>query len=255
MKIVLLSRYPRVDTGRWKRDLVRRLHGDRHMIWLVYTDSSLADQALAGLREFGWGAGRRYRGAHSAGAEPQPTLSRFAAEAGVRVARFRRIGSADLLGHVRHVSPDLMILLGAAIVPTGLAGLPAAGTINPHFGLLPKYRGMNVAEWSIRNDDPVGVTVHFVDSGIDTGAIAAQRVIAVEQGDTLESIREKQRRVAVELLQETVRGISGGRVDRRPQRPEEGRQYYRMHPALRAETQRKLAEGRYALVECAPGQR
>jgi folate-dependent phosphoribosylglycinamide formyltransferase PurN len=253
MRIVLLSRFPRVDTGRWKRDLFGRLRADGHELWLVYTHSSLADLALAGLREFGWGAARRYRGARLAGAEPQPTLSRLAADAGIPVARFDRISNPRLKTGLRDVSPDLMILLGADIVPAEVAAVPREGTINPHYGLLPGYRGMNVAEWSIRNDDPVGVTVHFVDSGIDTGAIAARRAIGVKPGDTLESIREKQRSLAVALLHETVREVAGGSIDRRPQCREDGRQYYRMHPALRAATERQLAEGRYALLDRAPG--
>ncbi len=43
------------------------------------------------------------------------------------------------------------------------------GILNPHIGLLPAYRGRNVMEWSLLEGEPVGVTVFFIDSGIDTG--------------------------------------------------------------------------------------
>jgi hypothetical protein len=43
------------------------------------------------------------------------------------------------------------------------------GILNAHIGILPKYRGRSVAEWSILQGDPTGVTVFFIDSGIDTG--------------------------------------------------------------------------------------
>ncbi len=43
------------------------------------------------------------------------------------------------------------------------------GILNAHIGILPKYRGRCVAEWSILQGDPIGVTVFFIDSGIDTG--------------------------------------------------------------------------------------
>jgi len=43
------------------------------------------------------------------------------------------------------------------------------GILNAHIGILPRYRGRSVAEWSILQGDPVGVTVFFIDSGIDTG--------------------------------------------------------------------------------------
>lgn len=53
------------------------------------------------------------------------------------------------------------------------------GILNPHIGLLPKYRGRNVMEWSLFNGDPTGVTVFFVDSGIDTGS----RIVVSEKVD------------------------------------------------------------------------
>lgn len=44
------------------------------------------------------------------------------------------------------------------------------GILNHHIGLLPAYRGRSVVEWSILQGDPVGVTVFFIDTGIDTGS-------------------------------------------------------------------------------------
>src|SRR5829696_9332691 len=43
------------------------------------------------------------------------------------------------------------------------------GILNPHIGMLPQYRGRNVMEWSLMEGRPVGITVFFIDSGIDTG--------------------------------------------------------------------------------------
>lgn len=43
------------------------------------------------------------------------------------------------------------------------------GILNAHIGILPQYRGRSVAEWSVLQGDPTGVTVFFIDSGIDTG--------------------------------------------------------------------------------------
>jgi len=44
------------------------------------------------------------------------------------------------------------------------------GILNHHIGLLPKYRGRSVVEWSVLQGDPVGISVFFIDTGIDTGA-------------------------------------------------------------------------------------
>jgi|SRR5689334_6059951 len=53
------------------------------------------------------------------------------------------------------------------------------GILNHHIGILPGYRGRSVLEWSILQGDPVGVTVFFIDTGIDTGA----RILLSEQVD------------------------------------------------------------------------
>lgn len=44
------------------------------------------------------------------------------------------------------------------------------GILNAHIGILPRYRGRSVAQWSILLGDPAGITVFFIDNGIDTGA-------------------------------------------------------------------------------------
>ena len=53
------------------------------------------------------------------------------------------------------------------------------GILNHHIGILPDYRGRSVVEWSILQGDPVGITVFFIDTGIDTGS----RVLISEEVD------------------------------------------------------------------------
>src|ERR1043165_9878130 len=53
------------------------------------------------------------------------------------------------------------------------------GILNHHIGILPAYRGRSVLEWSILQGDPVGITVFFIDTGIDTGL----RVLISEEVD------------------------------------------------------------------------
>ncbi len=110
--------------------------------------------------------------------------------------RHRRLSDPDALAAVRAWRPGLALLVGADIAPEALLTIPRVGTLNAHYGLLPGYRGMNVTEWAIYQDDPLGVTVHWVDRGIDTGAIAAREQITVQPGATLESLRRHQEAAA-----------------------------------------------------------
>jgi phosphoribosylglycinamide formyltransferase-1 len=57
-----------------------------------------------------------------------------------------------------------------------------------------------------------GVTVHYIDEGIDTGPIIAQEPVRVEEGDTLESLAQRIHAVEHELLPEVVRMIAAGKV-------------------------------------------
>jgi methionyl-tRNA formyltransferase len=249
--VALLSRYPRVDSLSWKRRLAARLLDAGATVSVVYSRSSLAEQLRAGLREFGMDAVRRYvdlrptsRERPSA-PETSETLASWALERGCRVLRFHSLRDPECVAGLAELGPDLIVLAGADIVPRAVIDVPRLGVINPHYALLPRIRGMHAGEWSVYLDERAGVTVHFVDAGIDTGDILKRGHVLVEQGDTLDTMREKQRQLSAELLYEATLEIGEGRCVRIPQAPDEGKQYYRMHPALRARTEAKLADGKY----------
>jgi methionyl-tRNA formyltransferase len=249
----MLSRFPRVDTMRWKRALAADLLAQGVELSVVYSRSTTQDQLQAGLNQFGLGVFSRYLESQVQGQaradrahHESASLAAWARQRGVPVVEQRRLASDDCLAAIRSLSPDVIVLVGADIVPVAILRLARIGTVNAHYGLLPRYRGMNVTEWSIWHDDPVGVTAHMVDPGIDTGDILLQETIAVDHGDTLESLRAKHQASAVGLLAAAVRGLGEGSVPRLPQRPEEGRQYYRMHPELRRRVEKKLASGSYS---------
>jgi methionyl-tRNA formyltransferase len=255
VNVVLLSRYPRVDTPGWKRSIAAALREAGADVAVFYTRSSLADQARAGLRENGLAVLRRYRGLRArpaAAGEPAETLSGWAARHGVPVRRHRDLHDTGALEDLAALRPDVMVLAGADIVPAAALEIPAIGTVNGHYGLLPRYRGMNVTEWSIYNDDPVGVSVHLVDPGIDTGAIVAREPVRAASGDDLVSLREKHRDACARLLVEATLRLAGGTAEPVEQRPAEGRQYYRMHPALREVVERRLAERTYRWLDAGP---
>ena len=133
-----------------------------------------------------------------------------------------------------------MVLVGADLVPASMLAVPPLGTINPHYGLLPAYRGMNVTEWSVYRGDPVGVTIHLVDPGVDTGPILLREEIALDPGETLVSLRRRHQELAARLLVEAAVQLRDGTARPREQAIEEGRQYYRMHPSLRRVAEARL---------------
>lgn len=72
---------------------------------------------------------------------------------------------------------DLLVIYGFNwILPPSVFTLPRFGTINIHASMLPRYRGPAPVLWALRNGDPdIGVTVHRIDEGVDTGPVLEQR--------------------------------------------------------------------------------
>jgi methionyl-tRNA formyltransferase len=135
---------------------------------------------------------------------------------------------------------DLMILGGAPIVRAHILKVPRVGTLNAHQGALPRFRGMNVIEWALLEGMVPTVSVHFVDPGVDTGDIVAMEPIPLQSGDRLSNVRTRSGKIQSELLARMARLAEQGALPRRPQRLEDGRQYYAMHPCLKAVAEQRL---------------
>lgn len=85
--------------------------------------------------------------------------------------------------------------------------------INVHPSLLPSFPGVNAVEQALDHGVRVtGVTVHFVDEGVDTGPIIAQRAVPVEPGDDVATLHARIRVQEHEILPEVVIGILNGAV-------------------------------------------
>lgn len=109
--------------------------------------------------------------------------------------------------------PDLLVIYGFNwILPPEVFQLPRFGTINIHPGRLPRYRGPAPVHWAIRNGDPeIGVSVHRVDDGVDTGPILAQRGgIPLPEEITRERVRDLLAPVVEELLSTALARVVAG---------------------------------------------
>jgi methionyl-tRNA formyltransferase len=86
---------------------------------------------------------------------------------------------------VKHSEIDLAVSMSFnQIFKNKIANAPALGSINCHAGKLPFYRGRNILNWVIINDEAdFGITVHYIDEGIDTGDIILQRSFPITDND------------------------------------------------------------------------
>ncbi len=92
--------------------------------------------------------------------------------------------------------------------------------INVHPALLPSFPGLDAIEQALDHGVKVtGVTVHFVDEGVDSGPILLQQAVPVPADRDREALEEEIHRVEHELLPEAIRLIAAGRVSFDPANP------------------------------------
>jgi phosphoribosylglycinamide formyltransferase-1 len=116
---------------------------------------------------------------------------------------------------------ELVVLAGyMQLVSPGFLGRFPQRVINVHPALLPAFPGIGSVEQAVEYGVKVfGVTVHFVDDGIDSGPVIFQRAIELPDPPDAAAVREALRPIEHELLPEAVRAIAAGAVTVDPDRP------------------------------------
>lgn len=115
---------------------------------------------------------------------------------------------------IESFAPDLIVSAGfmRVIGPKTLAQFEGR-IINTHPALLPAFPGAHAVRDALEaNVDVTGTTVHFVDSGVDTGEIIEQREVAVLDSDDEATLHERIKVVERELLVETVGKFARGEL-------------------------------------------
>ncbi len=104
----------------------------------------------------------------------------------------RNINSPEFIKLVSKFSCDLFVSMSFnQIFRKEIITLPRFHTINCHAGKLPFYRGRNILNWALINDETdFGITVHYMDEGIDTGDIILQRCYPITDADTYQTLLE-----------------------------------------------------------------
>ncbi len=110
--------------------------------------------------------------------------------------------SKDLIAAYR---PDLVVSLQANVIfKKPLIEIPSKGCLNVHTAILPKYRGLMPTFWALKNNETeTGVSVFFIDEGIDSGPILVQK--RVEIGDrSLDGLIKQTKRIGMDALIEAI---------------------------------------------------
>jgi folate-dependent phosphoribosylglycinamide formyltransferase PurN len=161
------------------------------------------------------------------------------------VVTVRDQNSARATARLKRWSSDLAIFTGGNILREELLNLPRLGVLNSHLAMLPEIRGMSSPEWSLVCGVPLGITLHFMDTGIDTGPIVLRREFAVaDNSSSLSDLRNQMIAKGIELIGEAVAGLDRGTIAAVPQADrEKDRQFFVMHHLLKALAEHRLRQG------------
>ncbi len=127
---------------------------------------------------------------------PDPPSGKFdpvkqkSLQLGIPVKQHKTLKAPEVRDEFVSYDADLAILAFVTqIVPAHVFSVPRLGSVCFHPSLLPKYRGASAINWALINGETTtGVTLFWVDQGIDTGPILLQKEVAVEPDDTTGSL-------------------------------------------------------------------
>lgn len=115
---------------------------------------------------------------------------------------------------LKEINPDVVIVNGTSIISKKVLECTSAIFINTHVGITPQYRGVHGGYWALRENDAenFGVTVHKVDTGIDTGDIIYQDTCSVSNNDNFLTYPLYQYALAIPLLKRALQDIRCGNL-------------------------------------------
>lgn len=121
------------------------------------------------------------------------TLKKYCEAYKIPYLKDKNINSEEFISKVKDFNCDLFVSMSFnQIFRKIIIDLPRLKTINCHAGALPFYRGRNILNWALINDEKnFGITVHYIDEGIDTGDIILQRLYPITDDDDYSSLLNK----------------------------------------------------------------
>src|SRR5437588_2548104 len=130
-----------------------------------------------------------------------------------------RIKDRQSIEEIRALTPDVIVVMAyGQILPRAVLEIPRVACLNLHASLLPRWRGAAPIQAAIAaGDHETGITVIYMDEGLDTGDILLQRKIDILPTDTGASLHDRLAEIAPGALLESLRLLANGNAPRTQQ--------------------------------------
>lgn len=131
---------------------------------------------------------------------------------GLIVERVGDINSERTLELLKKIQAELIVVVGTRKLDKEIFNTASIGAINLHSGILPFYRGSDSEFWALYNNhsDMVGVTIHFIEEGLDAGDIIVEERLPVNPRDTVGSLRMKNILLGAKKINQAISLIESG---------------------------------------------
>jgi phosphoribosylglycinamide formyltransferase-1 len=122
----------------------------------------------------------------------------------------RELWAETLLANVQHHQPDLVVLAGfMKVLPANFVSALKGKLINIHPSLLPEFKGAHAVRDALAaGATKTGVTIHYVDEGVDTGEIIIHSEVLIQPNDNEDILHERIKLVEHELLTSTIEQLA-----------------------------------------------
>ena len=160
-------------------------------------------------------------------------VKEYALEKGFKIFQPEKItNNTEFKEQIKELNPDIACVVSyGVILPKSFLKIPKLGCINVHPSMLPKYRGAAPIQWAILNgDETTGVTIMYLDEGMDSGDIIVQEEVKIDPDETTGELWSRLSSIGARLLHESVDKIDNGTAARIKQ-PDE----YTLAPMLSKE--------------------
>ncbi|MCL5038032.1 MAG: hypothetical protein M1269_13110 [Chloroflexi bacterium] len=153
--------------------------------------------------------------------------------------------SPDLTAIIKNLNTDIVIQKVGFILKDNILSAPVTGVLNDHIAHLPYFRGRSAMEWTILHGKKTGSTVHFIDRGVDTGDIL--KIYDNDIGEFTDNLAAKAYlfSLADKKFIEIIALLGGDKIKPLPQKEEDGKQFFEMHPLLVNHVNKMLETGFY----------
>ncbi len=132
----------------------------------------------------------------------------------VKLVKVSSVNSDETVQFLQELQPKVVVVSGTRIIAAGVLNCVPAVFINMHAGITPRYRGVHGGYWALveHHVDACGVTVHEVDTGVDTGRILGQTRITPNDEDNFVTYGFLQQAAGLPLLKRAIRDACDGQL-------------------------------------------